>query len=168
MYTRNRLVSKELCKIFTLLNVQKAYIRKLLWKITWNNKFELERNIHFTLKKFYRYKSLHVSVNKILNHILFLSKLLLKFKKGHHHCVLFATLWMKRCCISSTLVTLQSDSGTRFNGLFLRIFTFLKSLHRVSSSDSLIKTEFSINQPFTTNFQALSVYVRRTWSCLFY
>ena len=105
---------------------------------------------------------------KILNHILFLSKLLLKFKKVHHHCVLFATLWMKRCCISSTLVTLQSDSGTRFNGLFLRIFTFLKSLHRVSSSDSLIKTEFSINQPFTTNFQALSVYVRRTWSCLFY
>ena len=41
---------------FTLLNVQKTYIAKLLWKITLNSKFELGRNIHFS-------KNVSVDVN---------------------------------------------------------------------------------------------------------
>ena len=47
---------------FTLLIVRKIDITNLLRKITWNNKSELERNIHFTKKGFYAYKSSYVSV----------------------------------------------------------------------------------------------------------
>ena len=73
-------------------------------------------------------------------------------KKGSITTVFFfATLWMKRRCISSILVTLQSDYGKNFNILFLSIFSYLKSHHRVPFST----TEFSINQSFTTHFQAL-------------
>ena len=63
-----------------MLNLRKKYITKLFSQITWNNKFELERNIHLSRK-------VSVDTNfcmfqyKILNNILFLSKLLLKFKK---------------------------------------------------------------------------------------
>ena len=39
-------------------------------------------------------------------------------KKFHHHCVLLATLQMKRRCITSILTILQSDFGTNFNILF--------------------------------------------------
>ena len=47
--------------------------------------------------------------------------------------------------------------------LLLRIFIFLKLLHRTKS-----KTKSSINQLFTTNFQALIVYGKRKWNCLLY
>ena len=69
-------------------------------------------------------------------------------KSFHNHCVLFATLQMKRRCISSILVILQSDYGTNFNILFLSIFLFLKLHHSVPFST----TDFPINQSFSTHF----------------
>ena len=57
-------------------------------------------------------------------------------KSFNHHCVFFATLRMRCRCISSILVKLQSNHGSNLNILFLGIFIFLKSLHRVPSSDS--------------------------------
>ena len=120
---------------------------------------------------------------KILNNILFLNKLLFKLKSVpsplcsfcnsanetplhiFYACSITKRLW--NVLLSSMLIILQNDYGTYFNILFPSIFIFLKSLHRVNHSTEST-TEFSMNQPFTTNVQALSVYVKRTWSCLFY
>ena len=75
---------------------------------------------------------------KILNNILILNKLPFRFKKDRSPMCSFCnsaneTPWH----IFYTLI-LQGDYETSFNILFLGIFIFLKSLHRVPSSDSLI------------------------------
>ena len=75
------------------------------------------------------------------------------------------------CITNSIIVILESNYGTNFNILFMSIFIFLKSPHSVPCSDSLIlaiNNRISINQLFTNNFQASSVYLKITWSCLLY
>ena len=95
--------------------------------------------------------------HKILNNILVLNKLLFKFKKVPSPLCSFCNSGMKHRCISSIPVILQND---------------LKSLHRkpfsVFSILAIKTTEFFINQPFITTFQVLFLYIKRTWSCLFY
>ena len=107
--------------------------------------------------------------DKILNNILFLHKLLFKFKKRfHHHCVLFATLQIKCHCISSILVILQNDYGVNFNIFFLSIFRFLKSLHKVPILFFVFFNIGNQQQNFQLINHILLLYVKRIWSCLFY
>ena len=110
LHALDRLVSKELYGISLSSTYEKNLHQKLLWKATWNNKSELNRNTHFIQKEFCDY-NLRMLQYKILSNILFINKLFFKFKNFHHHCVVFASLRMKRCCISYILVMLQSNYG---------------------------------------------------------
>ena len=75
---------------------------------------------------------------KIMNNILFLNKLLFKFKKVPPPLCSFCNSADETPFISSLLVILQNDYGMNFSILFLNIFIFLKSLHRVPFSVFLI------------------------------
>ena len=99
--------------------------------LNWKEIYILPRKVSIETK-------LRMFQYKILNNILFLKKLLFKFEKVPSPLCSFATLRMKHCCISSILVMLQNDYGIKFNNLFLSIFIFLKSLHRVLFLDFLI------------------------------
>ena len=124
---------QRIIQYFTLLNVWKTY--KATMK-NYLNKFQLERNMYLT--KFLYTQIFLCFSTKFWIIFSFSISHFLSLKSVHHHCVLFATLWMKRHSISSILVILQSDYGTNFNILFISIFIFLKSLHRVPASDYLI------------------------------
>ena len=96
------------------------------------------KEIYILPRKVYIATNLRMFQYKILNNILFLNNLLSLLKTFHHHCVLFGSVRMKRRYISSILIILRSDYGTNFNILFLSIFIFLNTLHRVPSLDYLI------------------------------
>ena len=120
---------------FTLLNVQKNHITKLLWILLETT------NLNWRECTFYQEVSIDTSFVCFSIKfwiISFLTNCFSSSKKFHHHCVLFATLRMKHCCISSILVILQNDFGINFNILFLSIFKFLKLLHRVPTLEFLI------------------------------
>ena len=95
------------------------------------------KEIYILPRKVYIATNLCMFQYKILN-ILFLNNLLSRLKTFHHHCVLFGSVRMKRRYISSIFIILRSDYGTNFNILFLSIFIFLNTLHRVPSFDYLI------------------------------
>ena len=154
MYTLDKLVSKELCNISLCSIYEKptsqSYFEKLLEtkNLNW-------REISFYQEMFLLIEIFECFSTKFWITFSFSISYFSSIKKLHHHCAFLATMRMKRRCISSKLKILQSDYGMNFNILFLRTSIFLKSLHRAPSSDSLnrlSKTEFSINQPFTTNF----------------
>ena len=132
----HRLVSKELYNISPCPMYQKptshSYYEELLETTNLSRKYTFYQEKFLQIQifacfstKFWMILSFPISYFSIL-------------KKFHYHSVLFATLQMKRHCISSILVILTSDCGTNFNILFLSIFIFLKSLHRVPSSNSFI------------------------------
>ena len=75
---------------------------------------------------------------KIMNNILFLNKLLFKFKKVPPPLCSFCNSADETPFISSLIVILQNDYGMNFSILFLNIFIFLKSLHRLPFSVFLI------------------------------
>ena len=114
-----------------------SYCEKLLEtkNLNWKEIYILPRKVSIDSNLFmFQHKLLH----NILHNFSFSISYFSSLKRFHHHYVLFATLQMKLRCISSILVLLQSNYGTNFNVVFLSIFIFLKSFHRVPSSDSLI------------------------------
>ena len=130
MYILSKLVSKELynislCSLCRKLTSQ-IYCEKLLGTTNLNWK-----EIYILPRKVSMHTNLRMFQFKILNNILFINKLLFKFKKvpSPMSFSFFATLQIKRHCISSMLVILQINYGTNFNILFLSIFIFLKLLH---------------------------------------
>ena len=132
------MVSKELYNISLCSMGEKptsqSYFEKLLetTNLNWIEIYILPKKVSVD-------KHLCTFQYKILNNILFLIHFS-SLKKFHNHCVPFATLQTKRHCISSILLILQSNYGTNFNIFFLKIFIFLKSLHRVPPLDSLLTT----------------------------
>ena len=139
LYILSKLVSKELynislCSLCGKLTSQ-IYCEKLLGTTNLNWK-----EIYILPRKVSMHTNLRMFQFKILNNILFINKLLFKFKKvpSPMSFSFFATLQIKRHCMSSMLVILQINYGTNFNIFFLSIFIFLKLLHRVASLGCLI------------------------------
>ena len=139
LYILSKLVSKELynislCSLCGKLTSQ-IYCEKLLGitNLNWKEIYILPRKVSM-------HTNLRMFQFKILNNILFINKLLFKFKKvpSPMSFSFFATRQIKRHCISSMLVILQISYGTNFNILFLSIFIFLKLLHWVASLGCLI------------------------------
>ena len=137
LYTQDKLVRRSYTIFHFVLCTSKTYFTKLPWKITWNSKLELEK-ICILPRKVSIDANLRMFQYKILNNILFLNKLPFRFKKDRSPLCSFCNSANETPLHIFYILILQSDYGTSFSILFLGIFIFLKSLHRVPSSDSLI------------------------------
>ena len=116
LYTQDKLVRRSYTIFHFVLCTSKTYFTR---------KVSIDANL-----RMFQYK--------ILNNILFLNKLPFRFKKDRSPLCSFCSSANETPLHIFYILILQSDYGTSFSILFLGIFIFLKSLHRVPSSDSLI------------------------------